>query len=121
MHDYQIMRHKISLALPSRRDNHPLAATVEMSFLIVAVFPSRLSRYAWRPMDDRNRLCVAPRDTHSPLRDGCEDEHSLHIPRHGYKAPLAARTVEPAQQELAEPQHQLDDSEHRLQRMLYRA
>jgi hypothetical protein len=29
----------------SRRDNHQSAATVKMSFLIVAAFPSRLSRY----------------------------------------------------------------------------
>src|SRR6478735_10399193 len=36
---------KISLALSSGRDNHPLAATAEMAILIVAVFPSRLSRY----------------------------------------------------------------------------
>src|SRR5471032_311465 len=36
---------QISLALSSRRDNHPLAATAEMAILIVAVFPSRLSRY----------------------------------------------------------------------------
>src|SRR3984885_7486606 len=36
---------QISLALSSRRDNHPPAATAEMAILIVAVFPSRLSRY----------------------------------------------------------------------------
>src|SRR5271156_1822686 len=36
---------KISLALSSRRDNHPPTATAEMAILIVAVFPSRLSRY----------------------------------------------------------------------------
>src|SRR3984957_4649533 len=36
---------QISLALSSRRDNHPLAATAEMAILIVAVFPSRLSRH----------------------------------------------------------------------------
>src|ERR1700684_808333 len=35
---------KISLALSSGRDNHPPAATAEMAILIVAVFPSRLSR-----------------------------------------------------------------------------
>src|SRR5665647_2439874 len=47
---------KISLALSPGRDNHPPAATAEMAILIVAVFPSRLSRYnayaendlAWR-------------------------------------------------------------------------
>src|SRR5450755_3546481 len=37
---------QISLALSSRRDNHPLAATAEMAILIVAVFPSRLSRHS---------------------------------------------------------------------------
>ncbi|MGO4869901.1 MAG: hypothetical protein ACLPGW_04730, partial [Roseiarcus sp.] len=36
---------KISLALSSRRDNHPSAATAKMASLIVAAFPSRLSRY----------------------------------------------------------------------------
>src|ERR1035437_5656391 len=36
---------QISLALSSGRDNHPPAATAEMAILIVAVFPSRLSRY----------------------------------------------------------------------------
>src|SRR5665213_1198847 len=39
---------KISLALSSGRDNHPPAATAEMAILIVAVFPSRLSRYSDR-------------------------------------------------------------------------
>src|ERR1700716_2454279 len=36
---------QISLALSSRRANHHPAATAEMAILIVAVFPSRLSRY----------------------------------------------------------------------------
>jgi hypothetical protein len=36
---------KISLALSSRRDNHSFAATVKMAILILAAFPSRLSRY----------------------------------------------------------------------------
>jgi hypothetical protein len=36
---------KIKLAILSRRDNHQSAATVKMSFLIVAAFLSRLSRY----------------------------------------------------------------------------
>src|ERR1700676_4588518 len=40
---------QISLALSSRHDNHPLAATAEMAILIVAVFPSRLSHYNVRP------------------------------------------------------------------------
>jgi hypothetical protein len=37
---------KISLALSSGRDNHSPAATAEMAILIVAVFPSRLTRYS---------------------------------------------------------------------------
>src|ERR1700681_3387096 len=37
---------KISLALSPGRDNHHPAATAEMAILIVAVFPSRLSRYS---------------------------------------------------------------------------
>src|SRR5450631_2729833 len=45
---------KISLALPPGRDNHPLAATAKMAFLIVAVFSSRLSRYT-SPSDARGR------------------------------------------------------------------
>src|SRR5665213_3259204 len=36
---------KIPLALSPCRDKYPLAATAEMAILIVAVFPSRLSRY----------------------------------------------------------------------------
>src|SRR5450759_402681 len=51
---------KISLALSSGRDNHPPAATAEMAILIVAVFPSRLSRYmnslAWTPNDPEQPL-----------------------------------------------------------------
>ena len=39
---------KIPLALSSRRDNHPSAATAKMAILIVAAFPSRLSRYKLR-------------------------------------------------------------------------
>src|SRR5665213_2821116 len=37
---------KISLALSPCRDKYPPAATAEMAILIVAVFPSRLSRYS---------------------------------------------------------------------------
>jgi hypothetical protein len=36
---------KISLALPSRRDNHLLAATAQLAILFAATLPSRLSRY----------------------------------------------------------------------------
>ena len=39
---------KIALALSSPRDNYHLAATAKMAILIVAAFPSRLSRYRWR-------------------------------------------------------------------------
>src|SRR5664280_1495460 len=41
---------KISLALSAGRDNHPPAATAEMAILIVAVFPSRLTRYKQRSL-----------------------------------------------------------------------
>src|SRR6202163_378939 len=44
---------KISLALSSGRDNHHPAATAEMAILIVAVFPSRLSRYTAHYAVDR--------------------------------------------------------------------
>src|ERR1700678_1696842 len=39
---------QISLALSSRRDNHPPAATAEIDILIVAVVASRLSRNIYR-------------------------------------------------------------------------
>src|SRR5665213_3578360 len=39
---------KISLALSPCRDKYPPAATAKMAILIVAVFPSRLSRYTLR-------------------------------------------------------------------------
>jgi len=45
LHDNQITLTKISLALSSRRDNHPPTATADMAILIVAGFSSRLSRY----------------------------------------------------------------------------
>src|SRR6202158_1196297 len=41
---------KISLALSPCRDKYPLAATAKMAILIVAVFPSRLSRYTHGPL-----------------------------------------------------------------------
>jgi hypothetical protein len=34
---------------------------------------------------------------------GAKDEHPLQIPSHGHKAPLAADTVDPAQQKLPAP------------------
>src|SRR6266702_293536 len=40
---------KISLALSPGRDNHHHAATAKMAILIVAAFPSRLSRYTYQP------------------------------------------------------------------------
>jgi hypothetical protein len=46
---------KIKLAILSRRDNHQSAATVKMSFLIVAAFLSRLSRYTRLPLDWREQ------------------------------------------------------------------
>ena len=45
LHDNQNTRHKISLALSSRRDNHPFAVIAKMAILIVAAFSFRLSRY----------------------------------------------------------------------------
>jgi hypothetical protein len=49
---------QISLALSSRRDNHPLAATAEMAILIVAVFPSRLTRYTEAAERARRRVLI---------------------------------------------------------------
>ncbi|MGO8841951.1 MAG: hypothetical protein ACLQF1_12710, partial [Methyloceanibacter sp.] len=46
----QITPPEISLALSSRRDHHHHAATAKIARLIVAAFPSRLSRY--RPPPD---------------------------------------------------------------------
>src|SRR5271155_2979415 len=50
---------KISLALSPCRDKYPLAATAEMAILIVAVFPSRLSRYTTDPGQRKTRLLAA--------------------------------------------------------------
>jgi hypothetical protein len=61
LHDNQITRDEISLALLSGRDNHPLAATAEMAILIVAVFPSRLTRHMevdYDPHRHRKALCT---------------------------------------------------------------
>ncbi len=54
----------------------------------------------------------------SHLRGEVGCKHPLRVPRHGHEAPLAAGCVEPAQQELPEPQHRLDGAEHRLRRVL---
>src|SRR6202049_5400906 len=43
-----------------------------------------------------------------------ERKHSLEVPGHGDKAPLAANLVETAQQELAKAHHRFDDAEHRF-------
>src|ERR1700730_901319 len=59
---------KISLALSSGRDNHPPAATAEMAILIVAVFPSRLSRY---------RVCQRMHEGHSDLARFAENGSPL--------------------------------------------
>ena len=56
---------------------------------------------------------------------GCDDpfrasggarqgEQPLPVVGHGHQAPLAADSVEAAEQELAEPQYRFDDAEHRL-------
>jgi hypothetical protein len=39
------------------------------------------------------------------LQGEAEGEHSLQVPRQSDKSPLAADGIEPAQQELPEPQH----------------
>ena len=45
LRDNQTISRQKALALSSRRDNHHIAATAKMAILIVAAFPSRLSRY----------------------------------------------------------------------------
>jgi hypothetical protein len=64
---------QISLALSSRRDNHPLAATAEMAILIVAVFPSRLSRYS---LLEAVKLGDTPPD-HIQVTDSEENEVAI--------------------------------------------
>src|SRR5271155_5947368 len=54
---------KISLALSPCRDKYPLAATAEMAILIVAVFPSRLSRYILRRIFTLTPSAVYPAAT----------------------------------------------------------
>src|ERR1700684_805557 len=51
---------KISLALSFGRDNHPPAATAEMVILIVAVFPSRLTRYTRGIFGKNDGIAVFP-------------------------------------------------------------
>ena len=55
---------KIALALSSPRDNYHLAATAKMAILVVAAFPSRLSRYSARG----NRRRTAPSDRAKQFR-----------------------------------------------------
>src|SRR3954471_19984546 len=52
------------------------------------------------------------------LSGGVEDEHSLHIPRHGHKAPLATHFVEAAHRKLTESERRFDDAEHRFRGLL---
>src|ERR1700686_725716 len=47
-----------------------------------------------------------------------ERVHPLDVPSHGDEAPLAADTIEPAQQKLTESHHRFDDAEPRLGRLL---
>src|ERR1700750_947859 len=49
---------------------------------------------------------------------GCEGEQPLHVVGHGYEVPFAADVVEAAEQELAEAERRLDDTKHRLWRVL---
>src|SRR5665213_233682 len=64
---------KISLALSPCRDKYPLAATAEMAILIVAVFPSRLSRYTPEWIGDDEP--IAPPKEFFAARNGL-----LHLP-----------------------------------------
>ena len=43
-----------------------------------------------------------------------QDKHALQVPGQGHKVPLTADVIEPTQQELAESQHGLDDTEDRF-------
>ena len=43
-----------------------------------------------------------------------QGKHPLQVPGHGHEVPLTADMIEPAQQELAESQHGLDDAEDRF-------
>src|SRR3954449_5147630 len=43
-----------------------------------------------------------------------QGKHPLQVPGHGHEVPLTADMIEPAQQELAESQHGLDDTEDRF-------
>jgi hypothetical protein len=45
LRDNQTISRQKALALSLRRDNDHIAATAKMAVLIVAAFPSRLSRY----------------------------------------------------------------------------
>ena len=54
---------KIALALSSPRDNYHLAATAKMAILVVAAFPSRLSRYSSIEMSPRANLSKVFQDT----------------------------------------------------------
>src|ERR1035437_6969902 len=78
---------QISLALSSGRDNHPPAATAEKAILIVAVFPSRLSRY---------RLLRHVRKV--PCPDSRRSTHS------GRRGPLRARKIQMYRQRWRHPE-----------------
>ena len=43
-----------------------------------------------------------------------QDKHPLQVPGHGHEVPLTPDMIEPAQQELAEAEHGLDDTETRI-------
>jgi len=44
--------------------------------------------------------------------------HAFEVPRQAHQRPFVAHVLQPAQQELAELHHRLDDAEHRLHRLL---
>src|SRR3954454_17041004 len=47
-----------------------------------------------------------------------QGKHPLQVPGHGHEVPLPANMIEPAQQELAETEHGLDDTEDRFRNVL---
>src|SRR4029077_7956446 len=76
-------------------------------------FPRR--RYVGQPATDTS--CYSLADSTLISSGGTKHKQSLHVPRHGHKAPFALDPIETAQQELPEAQHRLDDAEHRLRHL----
>src|ERR1700682_1955420 len=77
---------KISLALSPGRDNHRPAATAKMAILIVAVFPSRLSRYSRRLRSlDQGFLADNAHDCGRSQAPGRQDRLHLGTPHLGLR------------------------------------